>query len=87
MKECVENGTGKQAKAQGVTSGGKTATAQTGRYDEKGVEYVHKWFCGVVPAESPEFSVCILFDFSTETEMAPAVVFKEICTYLSKNGL
>ena len=86
MKECITSGTGRQARADTVECGGKTATAQTGRYDENGVEYVHKWFCGVVPAEAAKFSVCILLDFSTETELSPAVVFKEISEFLQEKG-
>lgn len=86
MNECVQNGTGKHEGSQKVKSGGKTATAQTGRFNGDGVEYVHKWFCGVYPVDDPKYSVCILRDFSTEDGLSPAVIFGKICEYLGENG-
>ena len=86
MKECVQNGTGKHEGSQKGNTGGKTATAQTGRFNGDGVEYVHKWFCGVYPADNPRYSVCILRDFSTRQEVSLAVIFGNICEYLHENG-
>ena len=86
MEKCVTEGTGKDLVADWVKAGGKTATAQTGRFDEDGVEYVHKWFCGVYPLEKPEYSVCILMDYSTQSDLSPAVVFSDICVYLNEKG-
>lgn len=86
MEKCVNEGTGSAALTHEVKVGGKTATAQTGRYDGKGVEYVHKWFCGVYPIENPAYSVCILCDFSTENAVSPSVIFSDICLYLKENG-
>lgn len=86
MKECVQSGTGKYEGSQKVKSGGKTATAQTGRFDSEGVEYVHKWFCGVYPVDNPKYSVCILRDFSTEEGVSLAVIFGNICEYLNERG-
>ena len=37
MKKCVSEGTGQKAFLPGVSSGGKTATAQTGQLDENGM--------------------------------------------------
>ena len=86
MKECVLNGTGKHENSQKVKTGGKTATAQTGRFNGDGVEYVHKWFCGVYPAEKPKYSVCLLRDYSTDDGMSLAVIFGNICEYIHENG-
>ena len=85
MKECVESGTGSGAKTKSLTTGGKTATAQTGRFDEDGVEYVHKWFCGVAPIEKPKYSILVLCDFSTNPDVSPSVIFSKICAYLQEN--
>ena len=86
MEKCITSGTGRNAYINGVEIGGKTATAQTGRFNDAGVEYVHKWFCGVYPVDDPKFSICILCDFSTENVLSPALIFKEICVYLDENG-
>ena len=87
MEKCVESGTGISAKVQDVRVGGKTATAQTGRFDEYGVEYVHKWFCGVYPADKPRISICVLIDNVTGENMSPAVIFSQICLFLKEKGL
>lgn len=84
MNLCVNEGTGRKAKGEVASRAGKTATAQTGRKNEVGVEYVHKWFCGTDNAENPKFSICIIFDYSTESGLSPAVVFGKICDYLEK---
>ena len=86
MEKCVNDGTGTAAAVMGISLGGKTATAQTGRFSKEGVEYVHKWFCGVYPVEKPRVSVCVLFDDVTEQKASPAVVFSEICKYLKEKG-
>ena len=86
MEKCIKEGTGISAAADGVKSGGKTATAQTGRFDGKGVEYVHKWFCGVYRGQKNPISVCVLFDDVTDEKMSPAVIFSQICTFLKEKG-
>ena len=43
-----------------VTAGGKTATAQTGQFDENGEELEQGWFAGFFPAENPEYVVVVL---------------------------
>lgn len=86
MEKCIEEGTGNRAKTEGLSLGGKTATAQTGRFDEEGVEYVHKWFCGVYPVDNPKYSICILCDYSCKNDVTPAVIFSQICTWLAENG-
>ncbi|MBQ7399935.1 MAG: hypothetical protein IJW06_05710 [Clostridia bacterium] len=82
MEKCVESGTGKGARTEKIKLGGKTATAQTGRFNGDGVEYVHKWFCGVYPGEKNYISVCVLFDSVTDENLSPAVIFSKICSFL-----
>jgi cell division protein FtsI (penicillin-binding protein 3) len=64
LKNVVENGTGKSAKAQGYDTGGKTGTAQ--KYDAKIKKYSKKHyiasFCGMVPALNPEVVILVVFD-------------------------
>lgn len=85
MNLCVNEGTGHLAKGESTLRAGKTGTAQTGRKNEDGVEYVHKWFCGTDNVQNPKYSVCIICDYSTENGLSPAVVFGKICDYLEKS--
>ena len=61
-----------------VTAGGKTATAQTGRFDEEGEEYEHGWFSGFFPAETPEYVVTVLSEDSGFGGEMAAPVFAAI---------
>ena len=45
---------------ENVSAGGKTATAQTGRYDEEGDELEEGWFAGFFPAEDPKYVAVVL---------------------------
>lgn len=56
----VTEGTGTAAKSDNVTTAGKTATAQTGRRDEKGQEITNSWFCGFFPVDAPKYVVIVM---------------------------
>ena len=86
MEKCVEEGTGKSAAAEKVKCGGKTATAQTGRFDGDGVEYVHKWFCGFYDGTGKRYVFCILCDNTPENLLSPSVVSGKLCSYFKENG-
>ncbi len=85
MEECVNSGTGKSAKIEGVKIGGKTGTAQTGRFDGNGVEYVHKWFCGYYDGLGKKYVFSVLCDNTAEKNSSPCVVSSKIFTYLKEN--
>lgn len=76
--EVVSEGTAKNAQTEGFNSAGKTATAQTGIYNEKGEERLCTWFGGFFPAESPRYSVVILSENGTTGGEDCAPVFRRI---------
>lgn len=64
----VSEGTGILAKPKTVTAGGKTATAQTGKF-ENGAEICSTWFCGFFPLEEPKYVVVVFCeDAKTQTK-------------------
>ena len=74
MKECVTNGTGKEASVNGISIGGKTATAQSGQI-KGGTEMLHKWFAGVFPIDDPRYAIVVLCDGNGENNASPKKIF------------
>lgn len=81
LKDCltavITKGTGEEAKPETVSAAGKTATAQTGKF-ENGIEISQGWFCGFFPAESPEY-VVVVFSENTKKQIKSCnQIFAEI---------
>ncbi len=79
LRSVVENGNAQKAQLEnGISSAGKTATAQTGAFDANGTEICNTWFAGFFPVENPQYVVVILKEggASGATDCAP--VFKRI---------
>lgn len=79
LAETTENGTGKTAFSSLFKSCTKTATAQSGQFDENGNEIKYCWFAGFFPYESPKYAVCILKENGVSGGSDGGPVFKEIC--------
>ncbi len=60
LNKTAENGSGGRAKPETVSAAGKTATAQSGQFDEAGNEITQSWFCGFFPFANPVYAVAIL---------------------------
>ena len=72
LKAVVEEGTGISAKPLLTTAAGKTATAQTGRYNDEGIEINNSWFCGFFPFENPKYTVIVMAEESTTRTVCTA---------------
>ncbi len=79
MIDVVENGSGTEAKPENGGAGGKTASAQTGQFDEEGNEIIHAWFIGFYPAEEPKYAIAVLAEGMESGGDFAAPVFKDIC--------
>ncbi len=77
MISVVKNGTAKNAQTQEFISAGKTATAQTGIYNENGEELC-TWFMGFFPADNPQNSVIVISENGTTGGNDCAPVYKAI---------
>lgn len=69
-----------------VTAGGKTATAQTGRYDEEGDELEEGWFAGFFPAEDPRYVVVVLAENEGFGNSTAAPVFAAVADGIAALG-
>ena len=83
--DCVENGTGRTAKPENSTAGGKTASSQTGKFNEKGKEILNTYFTGFYPADNPEFVITVFAKNGKSGSATCAPVFKDICDYIEQN--
>ena len=83
---CVMVAEGQNALPQNVTAGGKTATAQTGRYDEEGNELEHGWFAGFFPAVNPSFVAVVFSEDSGFGNATAAPVFARIADEIMALG-
>lgn len=84
LKYTVENGSGKRAKPANGTAAGKTATAQSGWFDENGVEVTQSWFCGYFPYETPRYAVTVLKENGEGGSADCAPVFRYIAEEILK---
>ncbi|MDR2351234.1 MAG: penicillin-binding protein 2 [Endomicrobium sp.] len=86
LKNVVDLGTGKSAKIQGYTIGGKTGTAQ--KIDPSTKTYSTKYytasFCGMVPAMNPEFVVLVIIDEPKGSSYYAASVASPVFASISK---
>ena len=69
-----------------VTAGGKTATAQTGRFDEEGDELEEGWFAGFFPAEDPRYVVVVLAENEGFGNNTAAPVFAAVADGIAALG-
>lgn len=88
LKSVITDGTGVEAQTQYCTCAGKTATAQTGRYNEDGTEITNSWFCGFFPADNPRYVAVVMSD--SKPNVSTAAVFAQIADEIMqldvKNG-
>ncbi len=83
--ECVQRGTGRNAMPENGGAGGKTASAQTGVFDENGIEKLNTYFVGFYPAENPQYVITVFAAGGKSGSATCAPVFKEICDFISIN--
>ncbi len=77
LKSVVEEGTGTLAKPKTVSAGGKTGTAQTGKFTG-GSEIYSSWFCGFFPFENPKYSVIVFCEDNQKQSESCAQIFSKI---------
>ena len=87
MQTVVVEGSGQLATPKTGGAGGKTASAQTGIYDEKEEEIVHAWFGGFYPAEDPQFAIVVFVENGQSGNRVAAPLFAQVADSLSGLGL
>ncbi len=78
MEKVVTEGTGKTASLTEVSVAGKTATSQTGNYDQDGNEKLNTWFTGFFPTDNPRWAIVVLVEGGKSGAENAAPVFKQL---------
>ena len=79
LSNVVEKGKAYSAKSSLISLAGKTGTAQSGIFDEQGVELCRTWFAGFFPANNPHYVVVVMDENGVSGNADCAPVFKAIC--------
>ena len=85
LQETAQKGSSGKAKPETVSAAGKTATAQSGQFNEAGNEITQSWFCGFFPCENPQYAVAILKENGQGGSADCAPVFRYLADEISKN--
>ena len=82
MKKVVEEGTGFNARIEGLSLAGKTGTAQNPQGEN------HGWFVGFAPFQNPEICITVFVEHGGDGSQSAAPIAREIIKYyfLQKNG-
>jgi penicillin-binding protein 2 len=78
LQETTITGTGAAAHSNLYTCCTKTATAQSGQFDEFGNEIKFCWFVGYFPKENPQYTICIMKENGSSGGSDCGPAFKEI---------
>ncbi len=85
LEKTVIDGTGVKAQSKLIEYCAKTATAQSGQYDENGKEIMYCWFAGFFPKENPQYTICIMKENGSSGGSDCGPVFKEIAENILLN--
>lgn len=87
MVSVIEKSETTNAKPENVRVGGKTSTAQTGKYDEDGNELCHGWMTGFFPVNHPRYAVTVFVEYGGYGNQSAAPVFREIIEKMTAEEL
>ena len=78
MRQAVKWGSAVILNQMPVSSGAKTGTAQTGRKNEEGLDYLYSWVVVFAPYENPEIVLVVMVEDAKEGSLAVLPVAKEV---------
>ena len=85
MIATVEEGSGKRARPDIAGAGGKTATAQSGKFNPDGSEILHTAFTGFYPASEPRYVITVFRENGQSGAGDCAPVFRDIANGLARS--
>ncbi len=67
-----------------TSAGGKTSTAQTGKFNGNNIEQSTCWFTGFFPVDNPKYAVTVVVEDGITGNISCGPVFKEIADNITK---
>jgi penicillin-binding protein 2 len=83
LASVIESGTAAASAIQGIPIGGKTGTAQSGRW-EGNTELDHAWFTGFAPVDDPRIVVAVMLEYGGSGSRAARFASAMIGRYLEE---
>lgn len=77
LRYVVTDGTGRLAESSDRLSSGKTATAQTGQFED-GKELLNTWFGGLYPYDNPKYAIVVMTERGTSGSKNCCPIFRTI---------
>lgn len=87
MNYSVQYNSASKGRPYNNTAGGKTSTAQTGRYNPDGSEVCQAWITGYFPCLSPKYAVTVLVENGDYGNNSCAPIFKQIIELITEDNL
>ena len=78
MRQAVKWGSSLMLNSLPVSSAAKTGTAQTGRKDADGKDYLYSWVSVFAPYENPEIVLTVMVEDAKEGSLAVLPVAQEV---------
>lgn len=85
MKSAVADVVTSNAYSEKVSISAKTSTAQTGIYDENGVELCHGWVSGFFPSDNPKYAVTVFVENGGYGNISASPILKQIAECISES--
>ncbi len=82
LELTVEEGSGKLARPMNGKAYGKTATAETGQYED-GEKIVHTWFAGIYEYNNKKYTIVVFRENGNSSSTDCAPVFRDIADMIS----
>lgn len=83
MKQTMKDGTGSNLQAN-ISLAAKTGSAES---VQGGVEVIHGWMTGCVPADNPQYTITVFMENGRSGSGSAGPVFQQIAEYLSYSYL
>src|SRR3989338_5024711 len=85
LRQAVTSGSSNILSQVSVPVAAKTGTAQTGRKDENGKDYLYSWVAAFAPYDNPKIVITVMVEDAKEGSIAVLPVAKDVLNWYFSN--